>query len=198
MYVSCSVVSSSLWPQELGTSRTLCPWNSPGKNTGVGDHSLLEGESSWPRDQTWVSGIAGRFFTIWREAPCPPGAKSLHSCPTLCNPMDYSPHKLLCNRILQIKILEWLPCPSPGDLPDPGIKSASLTSPALAGRFFCVVFFLPLAPPGTLLAFHEGNVKLPSGSFQINRVQAEKPLKKNPKTILHHTLKISEYCKFSL
>ena len=29
-----------------------------------------------------------------------------------------------------------LPLPSPGDLPDPGIKPASLVSPALAGRFF--------------------------------------------------------------
>ena len=29
-----------------------------------------------------------------------------------------------------------LPCPPPGDLPDPGIKPASLRSPALAGRFF--------------------------------------------------------------
>ena len=29
-----------------------------------------------------------------------------------------------------------LPCPSPGDLPDPGIELKSLTSPALAGRFF--------------------------------------------------------------
>ena len=29
-----------------------------------------------------------------------------------------------------------LPCPPPGDLPDPGIKSASLASPALAGSFF--------------------------------------------------------------
>ena len=29
-----------------------------------------------------------------------------------------------------------LPCPSPGDLPDPGIKSVSLTSPALADGFF--------------------------------------------------------------
>ena len=35
-----------------------------------------------------------------------------------------------------------LPCPTPGDLPDPGIEPASLTSPALAGSF------LPLAPPG--------------------------------------------------
>ena len=33
---------------------------------------------------------------------------------------------------------EWwigLPCPPPGDLLDPGIKPASLMSPALAGRF---------------------------------------------------------------
>ena len=29
-----------------------------------------------------------------------------------------------------------LPCPPPGDLPDPGIKPFSLMSPALAGRFF--------------------------------------------------------------
>jgi len=29
-----------------------------------------------------------------------------------------------------------LPCPPPGDLPDLGIKLISLTSPALAGRFF--------------------------------------------------------------
>ena len=29
-----------------------------------------------------------------------------------------------------------LPCPPPGDLPDPGIKLASLLSPVLAGGFF--------------------------------------------------------------
>ena len=29
-----------------------------------------------------------------------------------------------------------LPCPPPGDLPDPGIKPTSLMSPALAGGFF--------------------------------------------------------------
>ena len=31
-----------------------------------------------------------------------------------------------------------LPFPSPGDLPNPGIESASLMSPALAGRFFTI------------------------------------------------------------
>ena len=35
---SRSVVSSSLWPHELYT-----PWTSPGQNTGVGSHSLLQG-----------------------------------------------------------------------------------------------------------------------------------------------------------
>ena len=29
-----------------------------------------------------------------------------------------------------------LPCPSPGDLPDPGTETVSLISLALAGRFF--------------------------------------------------------------
>ena len=29
-----------------------------------------------------------------------------------------------------------LPCPPPGDLPNPGIEPTSLMSPALAGRFF--------------------------------------------------------------
>ena len=35
-----------------------------------------------------------------------------------------------------------LPCPPPRDLPDPGIKPASLISPALAGVFFTT------EPPG--------------------------------------------------
>ena len=29
-----------------------------------------------------------------------------------------------------------MPCPSPGDLADPGVKPSSLKSPALAGGFF--------------------------------------------------------------
>ena len=38
--------------------------------------------------------------------------------------------------ILQTRILEWLLDPHSGDSPDPGIKSTSLMSPALAGEFF--------------------------------------------------------------
>ena len=40
---SRSVVSDSLWPHRLQPARLLCPWNFPGKNTGVGCHFLLQG-----------------------------------------------------------------------------------------------------------------------------------------------------------
>ena len=36
-------------------------------------------------------------------------AKSLQSCMTLCNPMDCSPPVSLVHRVLQARILEWLP-----------------------------------------------------------------------------------------
>ena len=38
-----SVVSDSLWPHGLWHTRLLCPWDSLGKNTGVGCHALLQG-----------------------------------------------------------------------------------------------------------------------------------------------------------
>ena len=64
-----SVISTSLWPHGLQPTRLLCPWDFPGKSTGVGCHFLLQG-SSWPRDGTQVSCTAGRHFTLWatREA----------------------------------------------------------------------------------------------------------------------------------
>ena len=49
--------------------------------------------SSQPRDQTWVSGFAGRFFTLWatREALYRYQFSSVAQwCPTLCDPMNRS------------------------------------------------------------------------------------------------------------
>ena len=63
-------------------------------------------------------------------------AKSLQSCPTLCNPMDCSPPGSSVHGSLQARTLSGLPCPPPGDLPNPGIEPASLKSPALSGGFF--------------------------------------------------------------
>ena len=36
-------MSDTLQPHELKPARFLCPWNSPGKNTGVDSHLLLQG-----------------------------------------------------------------------------------------------------------------------------------------------------------
>ena len=58
----CSVKGDSLQPSELQPSRRLCPWNFPGKNTGVGCHFLLQG--IFPtRDQTCVSCLS--FIGRW-------------------------------------------------------------------------------------------------------------------------------------
>ena len=41
--VICAFMSDSLQPQGLKPTRLLCPWHSPGKSTGVGSRSLLQG-----------------------------------------------------------------------------------------------------------------------------------------------------------
>ena len=58
------------------------------------------------------------------------------SCPTLRYPMDCSLPGSSVHETLQAKYWSGLPCPPPGDLPDPGIEPTSLMSPELAGSFF--------------------------------------------------------------
>ena len=41
--VLCSELSNFLWLHGLRSARLLCPWDSPGKNTVVDYHSLLQG-----------------------------------------------------------------------------------------------------------------------------------------------------------
>ena len=48
---------------------------------------------------------------------------------TLGDPTNYSLLRSSVHGISQTRILEWVPCPSPGLLPDPGIEP---TSPTLA------------------------------------------------------------------
>ena len=69
-------------------------------------------------------------------------AKLLQSCPSLCDALDWSPQGSSVHGILQVRILEWLPCPSSGDFPHPGIKPVSLMSPALAGSSFTTKFHM--------------------------------------------------------
>ena len=69
---ACLVMSDSLRPYSL-----LCPWDSPGKNTGVGCHFLIQGIFL-----TQGANLALLCLLHWQM--------DSQSCPTLCDPMDCS------------------------------------------------------------------------------------------------------------
>ena len=68
------------------------------------------------------------------------------SCLNLCDPMDYSLPGSSVHGILQSRIQEWVAFPSPGNLPEPGIKPGSPTLQADP---------LPPKPPGKLSLGHQ-------------------------------------------
>ena len=45
---------------------------------------------------------------LWTEEPAAAAAKSLQSCPTLCDPIDGSPSGFPIPGILQAKTLDWV------------------------------------------------------------------------------------------
>ena len=64
-YMQCKSLSC-VWqcdPMDCSPPGSSFHGISPGKNTGVDYHSLLQ-RIFWPRDQTSVSCIAGRFFSL--------------------------------------------------------------------------------------------------------------------------------------
>ena len=68
---------------ETAPTRLPRPWDSPGKNTGVGCHFLLQ------------------CMTVKSES------EVTQSCPTLGDPMDCSPPGPSAHGIFQARILEW-------------------------------------------------------------------------------------------
>ena len=157
-----SVVSDSVRLHGLQPTRLLQPWDSPGKNTGVGCYFLLqcrkvESESevtqscltlSNPMDCSLSgSSIHGIFqatvlewgaiaFSIHSSNPYQNQALlCTKSCPTL-RPYGHTTRLLYPWGFSRQEYWSGLPFPTPGDLPDPGIEPESLTSPALAGGFF--------------------------------------------------------------
>ena len=63
-------------------------------------------------------------------------ALSLQWCPTLCGSLDCSPPGPSVHGMLQARMLQWVLCPPPEDLPHPETEPVSLTALALAGGFF--------------------------------------------------------------
>ena len=62
--------------------------------------------SSRPRDRIRVSCSGRRLLYYWAAAAA--AAKSLQSCPTLCDPVDGSPSGSPAPGILQARTLEWV------------------------------------------------------------------------------------------
>ena len=79
--VSHSVTSNCLQPHDLQLIRLLCPWDSPGKNTGVGSCFLLQGMFStqgWNLSSLQVMFMYSAWQTqlessrsLWRIYICP-------------------------------------------------------------------------------------------------------------------------------
>ena len=78
-----SVVSDSVRPHRRQPTRLPRPWDSPGKNTGVGCHFLLQ--CMRVKSESEVS----------------------QSCPTLRDPTDCRPPGSSVHRIFQARVLEW-------------------------------------------------------------------------------------------
>ena len=76
-------MSNSARPHRRQPTRLPCPWDSPGKNTGVGCHFLLQ------------------CMKVKSES------EVVQSCPTLSNPMDCSPPGSSIHGIFQARVLEW-------------------------------------------------------------------------------------------
>ena len=77
-------MSNSVRPLRRQPTRLPRPWDSPGKNTGVGCHFLLQ------------------CMKVKSES------KVTQSCPTLCDPMDCSPTGPSVHGIFQARVLEWV------------------------------------------------------------------------------------------
>ena len=71
-------------------------------------------------------------------------------CPTICDPLDYSPPGSSDYGIFQSRILERVALSFCRNFPNPGIEPASPVSLVLAGGFFTTM------PPGELLGSEGG------------------------------------------
>ena len=84
-------MSDSLWPHRQQPTRLPCPWDSPGKNTGVGCHCLLQ------------------CMKVKSES------EVAQPCPTRSVPMDCSLPGSSVHGIFQARVLEWGAIASSGE-----------------------------------------------------------------------------------
>ena len=92
--INCSAVSNSLRPHRLWPAKLLCPWDCPGKNSGVGCHALLQGifltqglnSSGSPE---LVDGFFFYYYFNWRLI-------TLQYCHGFCHTLTWISHGCTC------------------------------------------------------------------------------------------------------
>ena len=105
--------------------------------------AMVKKENNLLTNKKWttinkISTVAKPYYSVSvvLNFGCCMHAKSLQSCLTLCNLWTIACQAPLSMGFSRQEYWSGLPCPPPGDLPDSGMKTASLMSPALAGGFF--------------------------------------------------------------
>ena len=151
-------MSNSVRPQRRQPTRLPRPWDSPGKNTGVGCHCLLQCMKVKVKSLSRVR----LFATPWTAA---------HQAPPS---MGFSRQEYWSG----------LPFPSPGDVPDPGIeaRSPALQADALTSepeRF-------PLWDTATLNCLNLGMIHIFSVHIYSKRSSPSAPLSKC--SMAHHSM----------
>ena len=128
-----------------GATRLLCPWSSPGKNTGLGSHSLLQRISP-------TQGSRPVLLHCRHSAYCLSPQGSNQGSPAYSMTL-YTVWMCVLSHVSRVRLFEtlwavayWAPlsmgfswqeyrrglsCPPPADLSDPGIKPVSPASSAL-------------------------------------------------------------------
>ena len=81
--LSCPTLCDPMRPHRWQPTRLLCPWDFPGKNTGVGCHFL-------------------QCIKVKSES------EAAQLCPTLSDPMDCSLPGSSVHAIFQARVLEWV------------------------------------------------------------------------------------------
>ena len=118
-YFSCIRLSVIPWTiaHQVPLSMGFCPWDSPGNNTGVGYHALLEYTLLYfvnfdTKECITFTKLKNKnekkIFNDWKHNAAAAAAKSLQLCLTLCDPIDGSPPGSPVPGILQARTLEWV------------------------------------------------------------------------------------------
>ena len=110
-------MSNSVWPRRWRPTRLLCPWDSPGKNTGVGCHFLLQYKKV--KSESEVAQL----------------------CPTLSDPMDCSLPGSSIHGIFQARVLGW------GAIASPSIICTCLQTILFRGFYTCSTLCLEGSSP---------------------------------------------------